>query len=246
MNPYDISEFPIEVITELQYYVYRLIDPRNGETFYIGKGKSNRVFQHIKCEIDLDEDDISQKLQVIRAIKNAGLNVIHVIHRHGMSEDVALEVEAALIDAFPGISNSQGGTGSNDYGPMNAIELINKYKAEEVIFNHKALMIIINKTITQDSIYNATRFAWKISIEKAKKTEIVLAVCQGIVVGVFIADEWLQATIANFPEFHQDRKNRVAFNGHEAPESVQQQYMRKRIPDIYRKKGAANPIKYSF
>ena len=24
-------------------YIYRLIDPRNGETFYVGQGKGNRV-----------------------------------------------------------------------------------------------------------------------------------------------------------------------------------------------------------
>ena len=33
---------------KMNYYVYRLIDPRNGETFYVGKGKGNRVFQHMK------------------------------------------------------------------------------------------------------------------------------------------------------------------------------------------------------
>ena len=41
-----ISSFSPEVIEQLQYYVYRLIDPRDGQTFYVGKGKGNRVFAH--------------------------------------------------------------------------------------------------------------------------------------------------------------------------------------------------------
>ena len=44
INNFKINEFPSEVIKELGYYVYRLIDPRNGETFYVGKGKGNRIF----------------------------------------------------------------------------------------------------------------------------------------------------------------------------------------------------------
>lgn len=32
-----IDEFPVEVIQELKNYVYRLIDPRNGETFYVAR-----------------------------------------------------------------------------------------------------------------------------------------------------------------------------------------------------------------
>ncbi|MGI9440198.1 MAG: hypothetical protein ACR2OT_04365, partial [Parvibaculales bacterium] len=39
-------KFPPEVAKQLGYYVYRLIDPRNGETFYVGKGKNDRVFEH--------------------------------------------------------------------------------------------------------------------------------------------------------------------------------------------------------
>ena len=32
------DSFPPEVTAKLKTYVYRLIDPRNGGTFYVGKG----------------------------------------------------------------------------------------------------------------------------------------------------------------------------------------------------------------
>jgi hypothetical protein len=43
--------FSETVCNSLGNYVYRLIDPRNGETFYVGKGKGNRVFAHIQGEL---------------------------------------------------------------------------------------------------------------------------------------------------------------------------------------------------
>lgn len=33
--------FPPDVVPKLKTYVYQLIDPRNGETFYVGKGHTS-------------------------------------------------------------------------------------------------------------------------------------------------------------------------------------------------------------
>lgn len=65
--------FPPHVAKQLQIYVYRLIDPRNGETFYVGKGHGNRVFAHIREELHHDGDEIDNKLKRIREIHLAGL-----------------------------------------------------------------------------------------------------------------------------------------------------------------------------
>lgn len=241
-----INNFPPEVSKKLKYYVYRLIDPRNGETFYVGKGKDNRVFQHIKCVLTSDQDELSQKLRVINEIKNAGLEVIHVIHRHGMEQNVALEVEAALIDAFPSATNIMGGQGSNDYGPMNAIEIEKRYKAEELDFQHNVVMINVNRSVDHVSVYDAARFAWRISVERASRADYVLAVEKGIVVGAFVATEWKEATKDNFPEFNRDIDGRKGFVGYEAEDEIKELYLSKRIPDSFRKKGASNPIKYSY
>ena len=50
-----ITEFSSEVRDELKFYVYRLVDPRTGQTFYVGKGKGNRVFDHIKAADKIEE-----------------------------------------------------------------------------------------------------------------------------------------------------------------------------------------------
>ena len=243
-----ISKFPSEVIEKLQYYVYRLIDPRNGETFYVGKGKGNRVFNHLMCALNEENlNEVTDKLQKIREIHSVGLEIIHVIHRHNLTEDQARVVESALIDAYPGSANIVKGIGSNDYGPMNALEIINKYTAEEIKFSHKVLMITINKSIlNRNSIYDATRFAWKLNEKKLESVEYVLAVNQGMVIGVFKPTKWLKATIENFPEYSYERSNRIGFVGIEAEIEICEKYLNKKIPKKLRKKGAANPIMYSF
>ena len=167
--------FTNQVAEKLRYYVYRLIDPRNGETFYIGKGVGNRVFAHVKGELGSDVDALTEKLQRIRDIRVDGFEVGHVIHRHGMDEPTAFEVEAALIDAYPEATNTMSGRASDERGLMHANQIVERYEAKEAVFRHKAVLININRSATEkDSIYEAVRYAWKIDPKKAAKADIVL------------------------------------------------------------------------
>jgi hypothetical protein len=163
MEQPDVDSFPPEVAERLKTYVYRLIDPRNGETFYVGKGQGDRVFAHIRLEQKLGGDEVDNKVKRIREIHLAGFQVAHVIHRHGMDDDTAFEVEAALIDAYPGLTNVAGGSGSSDYGVMHSKEIVSRYSAEAAVFHHRALLISVNRSATEVSLYEATRYAWKIS-----------------------------------------------------------------------------------
>jgi hypothetical protein len=236
-----IKNFSNIVQKNLETYVYRLIDPRNGETFYVGKGKGNRVFAHVNGEVESDKEN--EKITRISEIRNRGFNVIHIIHRHGMSEKVALEVEAALIDAYPGLTNNQIGHGSNEFGSMHAEEIIRKYEAKEAKISHNLISININRSIDEMNNYDATRIAWKVDPKRASKCDYVIAVEKGIIVDVFIAEKWLAATPQNFP-IQITIEKRWGFVGKEAPPKIRDQYIGKSIPAKYRKQGAANPIKY--
>lgn len=236
--------FPSEVIEHLKNYVYRLIDPRNGETFYVGRGIGNRLYAHIRDELGSEKDEVGEKLRRIREIRLAGFDVAHVVHRHGMDAAVAKEVEAALIDAYPGLTNIVGGENSGERGAMHADEIIREYLAKPAEFTHRALLISVNRSASERPLYDATRYAWKLSPKRAKETEIVLASEKGIIRAAYIPEKWLEATSQNFPG-RADRPGRLGFIGKEAPQEIKSLYIGRRIPDEYRF-GTANPIRYTW
>ena len=151
------------VSDQLKNYVYRLIDPRNGNTFYVGKGKGDRVFAHVadalkdyngENYIDKDDDDVSLKVKTIREIKLSGLDVIHVIHRYGLTAKEAFEVEAALIDCYlgMGLTNIQSGHGS-DRGVNSAEVLERNLSLKEYVDddNLKYCIIKIRKSYIEEN-----------------------------------------------------------------------------------------------
>lgn len=236
--------FPSEVVEKLKNYVYRLIDPRNGETFYVGRGVGNRLYAHIRDELGRETDEVSEKLRRIREIRLAGFEVAHVVHRHGMDNAIAKEVEAALIDAYPGLTNIVAGENSGERGAMHADEIIREYLAIPAEFTHRALLISVNRSASERSLYEATRYAWKLSQKRAKETEIVLASEKGIIRAAYIPENWLEATSKNFPG-RADRPGRLGFIGKEATQEIKSLYIGRRIPDEYRF-GTANPIRYTW
>jgi hypothetical protein len=76
------------------YYVYALIDPRNNEIFYIGKGKNQRYNDH---KIDDPRDGNREKKNKIKEIKLSGNKVRIVKLLEYINEETAFKIEEILI-----------------------------------------------------------------------------------------------------------------------------------------------------
>jgi hypothetical protein len=238
-----ITQFSERVIDAIGYYVYRLIDPRDGNTFYVGKGKGNRLYQHVSAALNFngqdgeesDEDEVSAKIKIIRAIHGAGLEVLHIVHRHGMDKATALEVEAALIDAIPGLSNSILGNGSSSRGPMNASQIESTYGSQEIgKIPSDCVIIKVRQDVIDEKgdVYEAVRSCWKIGTDGRKNIKYVLAVVNGIVRGVYQNLVW------------QAVGDRWSFTAQAADAAIAGKYLDKVIPRAYSQRGAVNPIQY--
>src|SRR5690349_17128631 len=101
------------------------------------KGRGDRLFEHVKGALDEGETEgealIDLKTEKIRDMQRQGEQVLHVVHRHGIeTPERAYLVEAALIDAYPGIANIAGGHVSAEYGCRTAQQIVSTYSAEEL------------------------------------------------------------------------------------------------------------------
>jgi hypothetical protein len=117
-------------------------------------------------------------------------------------------------------------------------DIIKNKEYQEANIVGKTVMISINKSYKLASIYDATRLSWKEKLTKISEAELVLSTVNGFIVGAFIPDNWF--------EVEAEKGTRVGFEGKEAPAFIINQYVGKRVPQEFRKKGHARPVKYSW
>ncbi len=164
-----------------------------------------------------------------------------------MTSTEALHVEGALIDAFPGLSNLQNGHGNSDIGTMHAQAVIQKYSAPRLQPQHRIIFVTVRRDyISQRGPYEGCRGVWRMSRSRAEQAELVLPVMEGIVIGVYHPERWLEATVNNFPShLTEDAIGRIGFVGSEAEASTVALYKGKRLPETL---GTAtqNPVRYSY
>lgn len=237
----------------LGYYVYRLVDPRSDETFYVGKGKGGRLLQHVTdARSSILE---SRKLNRIREIERSGGTVLFLVHRHGLTEKEALEVEAALIDAYPRLSNEVEGHHSGGRGCMPLEELIGVYDPPKIRIVEPAVLINIGQEwvrgLSADprKLYERTRRYWACAPDR-HKAEYAFAVSRGVIRQVYHIEKWERHDMehvqyddgrAKTPTHKLKTRWRWSFEGTPAPEMAH--YVGKLV-DPPREPGDANPIKW--
>jgi hypothetical protein len=190
--------FPEAVVEGLGYYVYRLVDPRDKRTFYVGKGRGNRIFQHVAEAAELP-DRSSLKLERIREVESSGHRVQYIIHRYGLTEVEALLVESALIDAYEELSNAQLGHGTHANGVTTVDDLIALYDAGAAEVDVPAVLLNLNRqydrALTAEQLYERTRGYWVMRPDRHSDVKFAMAVAFGVIREVYRIDQWERSPV---------------------------------------------------
>jgi hypothetical protein len=241
---------------KLEWYVYALIDPRDGRLFYIGKGTGSRVFAHAADAIEGDLE--TEKLALIRDILKSGNTVETLILRHGISnEKQSYLVESVLIDFCAmlvargvdlrnGLTNIVAGHNSEVFGVMSTNDVIALYEAPEAPkIKEKAILFRIPKLWTvampDAELYEATH-GWWILGKRRSEAKYGFAVSKGVIRGVYRINSWRERTAGDRGYVKGERK-RWGFDGEPAPEMSR--YLNTSVAHLF-KKGNASPAMYTF
>lgn len=248
------------------YYVYGLIDPRNDQFFYIGKGTGNRVFNHEMESLNNSDSD-KLKLKIIQEIKNAGLEVKKVIINSNLTEQEAFVAEASLINALNYIGDTEltnivAGHHSSEALSVEEFERINGAIAlEEKNIKHKIMVIKINKLYQRGmndySLYEVVRGIWRASFDKAKSVEYVFGVYHSLIVAVYKPTRWYICKNAKDRLPRQNivldskHENRIFFEDTNFEQGLtlddnQLFYLNKSIINLKINQNAQNPITYLY
>src|SRR3989338_4637892 len=151
-------------IEKLGYYVYLLIEPRTGQSFYVGKGCGNRINYHLLGALEINKNE-KEKIRTIRDIQSNGLNVGIVILRHGITEKEAFEVKKIKDETEDAVFEE----------PVILLNVRNQF----------------SRGISASELYKITKGNWGVDLNRVSNITIVCAVALGIVIEVYIPKAWL-------------------------------------------------------
>lgn len=248
-----MRKFSSPVINELKYYVYIYSNPKTDKIFYVGKGKGNRVFAH------LEEKSDSKKVQLIKELRNQGIEPKIEILIHGLEDEkTALRVESSIIDliGIKKLTNKQSGYKSAAFGRMTIDQINALYDKRKVNIEEEAILIRINQafrySMSEIELYDYTRGQWKLNPERAKNTKYGISVYQGIIQEVYEILDWYKAGTTfsvrqgneNIEREAMERiGGRYEFVGNLAPKEIREKYKYKSV-EHYFNQGNSNPIMY--
>lgn len=249
-----MEKFSSALHEKIKNYVYLLIDPRDNTIFYVGKGYGNRVFDHAKGAFKGDPVHPA-KNELIREIINSGHDVVPMIARWELTEDEAYTIESILIDLFTNpilkvntkMKTMVKGHNSSKNGlqtPKQVEEKLTRGPVDMSNLKHKLLAISLKDSLEGPVLYERVRGNWNLNPQRANKADYVLAVRDGVIIGIFQPekDSW---KVVEDEKIKDKKRQRVNFTGKEVedPEIIDL-YLHKTLPK--KAKGNSNPIHYFF
>ncbi len=147
-----------------EFYVYALIDPRDGSIFYVGKGQRERVLHHagqVNVEdVFRDRDDNvdnsevdeyrTEKEQKIAEIKMSGMDVIERVLARFKTDDEAFAVESVLIHWVYG-RKQEGGALTNIQAGHNHIHVRRKGNLDRCEY-----LDVVKQLRSEPGVYGST------------------------------------------------------------------------------------------
>lgn len=107
----------------LGFYVYQLVDPRDGLPFYVGKGQGARAWQHERDVRAGRKGANPRKVSKIENILRVGRTVeVRIVAEYDLESD-ALDHEYRLVDSLPTLTNAVAGGGGPIRSEMTAAQL---------------------------------------------------------------------------------------------------------------------------
>lgn len=238
------NRFPPELNSLLKSYVYLYSDPRSGQLFYVGKGKGNRAFAHLK-----DTQERAKTLR-IKAIRKGGRQPQIDLLCYGLSDTMAALVEAAAIALLgrPPLVNLVGGDFTMGFGRVSARELILRESAKPIRIKEDVILIRINRryrgNLNAEELYEATRGVWTLGLRRYR-ARYAMSVYQGIVREVYRIDRWVPAGFSEYktrkPE-EVKKRGRWEFEG-EIDKKLSKRYVGRSVRKYFREKGQF-PVTY--
>ena len=119
-----------------------------------------------------------------------------IIHRWGMDETTAYEVESALTDCYPGLTNEQSGHDS-ERGVAN-VSTVQRVFGLEIFDDSKAakdeyMIIKITQNaldVQSGNVYETARRAWRINPQNAEKYKYILISLYGEIIAIYKNAKW--------------------------------------------------------
>lgn len=212
----------------LGHYVYALVDPRNKEIFYVGKGLHESVFELEDHVVKAQKSGMTNGLKPqesrILEILAQGFDVDYYVLRHGLFDadryeaaDVASTVESVVNDLLTcglvqghKLCNIASGHDQSCKGIMHVKEVIALYDHPVLSLLPDTNAVIVRlhqkyaKSLSAQDLYEITRKRWVMNLERAKKVTHVLGAYFGRVVSVIEVEKVERDVV---------EPSRVAFEG---------------------------------